>query len=61
MRRDLIVAVSHDLRTPLASLRAMVEAIDDGVVRIHRRCVVTPGRCDARLSNWSRWWMTCSN
>ena len=31
-RRDLIVAVSHDLRTPLASLRAMIEAIDDGVV-----------------------------
>jgi signal transduction histidine kinase len=32
MRRDLITAVSHDLRTPLASLRAMVEAIGDGVV-----------------------------
>jgi signal transduction histidine kinase len=32
MRRDLITAVSHDLRTPLASVRAMVEAIDDGVV-----------------------------
>jgi signal transduction histidine kinase len=31
-RRDLVVAVSHDLRTPLASLRAMVEAIDDEVV-----------------------------
>ncbi len=31
-RRDLITAVSHDLRTPLASLRAMVEAIEDGVV-----------------------------
>ena len=31
-RRDLITAVSHDLRTPLADLRAMVEAIDDGVV-----------------------------
>lgn len=31
-RRDLITMVSHDLRTPLASLRAMVEAIDDGVV-----------------------------
>jgi signal transduction histidine kinase len=31
-RRDLVTAVSHDLRTPLASLRAMVEAIDDGVV-----------------------------
>ncbi len=31
-RRDLISAVSHDLRTPLASLRAMVEAIVDEVV-----------------------------
>jgi signal transduction histidine kinase len=31
-RRDLITAVSHDLRTPLASLQAMVEAVDDGVV-----------------------------
>jgi len=31
-RSDLITAVSHDLRTPLAGLRAMVEAIDDGVV-----------------------------
>jgi signal transduction histidine kinase len=31
-RKDLITAVSHDLRTPLASLRAMIEAIDDGVV-----------------------------
>jgi signal transduction histidine kinase len=32
MRRDLTIAVSHDLRTPLASLRAMVEALDDGMV-----------------------------
>jgi signal transduction histidine kinase len=32
VRRDLITAVSHDLRTPLASLRAMIEAIDEGVV-----------------------------
>lgn len=31
-RRDLVTAVSHDLRTPLAGLRAMVEAIDDRVV-----------------------------
>jgi signal transduction histidine kinase len=31
-RRSLIAAVSHDLRTPLASIRAMVEAINDGVV-----------------------------
>ncbi|MGI8774483.1 MAG: ATP-binding protein [Actinomycetota bacterium] len=32
VRNDLITAVSHDLRTPLAGLRAMVEAIDDRVV-----------------------------
>ena len=30
-RQHLIAAVSHDLRTPLASLRVMVEAIADGV------------------------------
>jgi signal transduction histidine kinase len=32
LRRDLITAVSHDLRTPLAGLQAMSEAIQDGVV-----------------------------
>ncbi|HZB01225.1 MAG TPA: HAMP domain-containing sensor histidine kinase [Actinomycetota bacterium] len=32
IRRDLITAVSHDLRTPLSNLHAMTEAIDDGVV-----------------------------
>jgi signal transduction histidine kinase len=31
-RREVITAVSHDLRTPLASVRAMIEAIDDGIV-----------------------------
>jgi signal transduction histidine kinase len=31
-RRDLVAAVSHDLRTPLTSIRAMVEALADGVV-----------------------------
>lgn len=30
-RRRLIAAVSHDLRTPLASLRLLVDAVDDGV------------------------------
>jgi signal transduction histidine kinase len=30
-RQGLIAAVSHDLRTPLSSLRVMVEAINDGV------------------------------
>jgi signal transduction histidine kinase len=31
-RRQLVAALSHDVRTPLASMRAMMEAIDDGVV-----------------------------
>lgn len=31
-RVELTAAVSHDLRTPLASMRAMVEALDDQVV-----------------------------
>jgi signal transduction histidine kinase len=31
-RRELVGWVSHDLRTPLAGLRAMVEALEDGVV-----------------------------
>lgn len=31
-RRELITWVSHDLRTPLAGIRAMAEALADGVV-----------------------------
>ena len=30
-RRDLVAWASHDLRTPLAGIRAMAEAIEDGV------------------------------
>lgn len=33
MRRDLVAGASHDLRTPLAALRAMLEALSDGVVK----------------------------
>ncbi|MCB9118220.1 MAG: ATP-binding protein [Caldilinea sp.] len=32
LRRDLIAWVGHDLRTPLASVRAIVEALADGIV-----------------------------
>ncbi|HEY8544692.1 MAG TPA: histidine kinase dimerization/phospho-acceptor domain-containing protein, partial [Acidimicrobiales bacterium] len=45
-RRELVAWVSHDLRTPIAGIRAMVEALHDGVVRdpadvadYHRRLV----------------------
>lgn len=30
-RRELVSWISHDLRTPLASMRAMVEALEDGM------------------------------
>jgi signal transduction histidine kinase len=40
LRRDLIAWVGHDLQTPLASIRAIVEALADGVLEeqamIHR-------------------------
>ena len=31
-RRELVAWVSHDLRTPLAGIRAMAEALEDGMV-----------------------------
>jgi signal transduction histidine kinase len=40
-RRELIAWISHDLRTPLAGMRAMAEALEDGVAdqphRYHQR------------------------
>ncbi|MCA1588386.1 MAG: HAMP domain-containing histidine kinase [Chloroflexi bacterium] len=50
-RRELVAWVSHDLRTPLAGIQAMVEALDDEVVSArddvrdyHRRLVVESAR-----------------
>lgn len=31
-RKALVVAISHDLRTPLAALRVLTEAVEDGIV-----------------------------
>jgi signal transduction histidine kinase len=36
-RRDLIAAVSHDLRTPITALRLLADAIDDDVVDAETR------------------------
>jgi signal transduction histidine kinase len=42
-RRDLVAAVSHDLRTPVTSLRVLTEGIEDGVVdeRSRRRYLIS--------------------
>ncbi|MBV6695828.1 sensor histidine kinase KdpD [Kitasatospora aureofaciens] len=39
-RRELIAWISHDLRTPLAGLRAMAEALEDGVAEEPERYLV---------------------
>lgn len=47
-RRELVAWISHDLRTPLAGLRAMAEALDDGVAddpaRYHRQILAQVDR-----------------
>jgi hypothetical protein len=56
-RRELVTWVSHDLRTPLAGLRAMAEALEDDVVtdpatvaEYHRRIRVESDRIVPRAA-----------
>lgn len=44
-RRDFVAWVSHDLRTPLAALRAMVDALADGVVEDEATVAQYLARC----------------
>ena len=52
-RRRLIIAVSHDLRTPIASLRVLTEAVEDRIADqchwLHRRHL--PGPPPLRRNN----------
>lgn len=57
-RRDLVAWVSHDLRTPLAGIRAMAEALEDGVVsdqdtvaRYHSRVRIEADRLTAMVDD----------
>jgi len=57
-RRELVAWVSHDLRTTLAGIRAMVEALEDGVVddpetidRYHRTIGVEVDRLASLVSD----------
>ena len=54
-RRELVAWVSHDLRTPLAGLRAMAEALEDGVAddprRYHRQMRIEVDRLTALVDD----------
>ena len=53
LRRDLIAWVGHDLQTPLASMRAILEALSDGVVdepEMVKRYLITAQRDVMSLS-----------
>ncbi|MBN6050340.1 HAMP domain-containing histidine kinase [Nonomuraea sp. RK-328] len=57
-RRELVAWVSHDLRTPLAGMRAMAEALEDGVVtdratveRYHRQIKLEVERLSAMVDD----------
>jgi len=57
-RRELIAWMSHDLRTPLAGMRAMTESLEDGLVadaatvaRYHRQLRIEVDRLAAMVSD----------
>ncbi|WP_418959594.1 sensor histidine kinase [Streptomyces tritici] len=54
-RRELVAWISHDLRTPLAGLRAMAEALEDGVAadpaRYHRQIRTEVERLTAMVAD----------
>ncbi len=54
-RRELVAWVSHDLRTPLAGLRAMAEALEDGVAtspeRYHKQILVEVDRLSGMVDD----------
>lgn len=53
-RRELTTAISHDLRTPLASVRAMVEALHDHVVEDPAEIERYHGRIRREIERLSR-------
>ena len=57
-RRELVAWASHDLRTPIASMQAMLEAIEDGLVDAG---ATTCRRCASRCGRSRRSSTTCSS
>ena len=55
--RHLLLAVSHDLRTPLTSIRGFAEAIQDGAIEDDGQAADV---IIARRAAWSASLATCS-
>ncbi len=53
-RRSLLANVSHDLRTPLASLQAMIETLQDGALDDRPAALDFLRRMDAEVQSLSR-------
>jgi len=49
MRRELIGNISHDLRTPIAGIKAMVETLQDGAIKDERAAVDFLSRIDGEV------------
>jgi signal transduction histidine kinase len=49
-RRELTAELAHQLRTPIASIRATVEAVHEGVLPVDEETLETLGSQSARLS-----------
>ena len=56
-RRELVAWASHDLRTPLANIQAMLEALQDGLMQ---PAEALP-RSKSRRGGGRRWSTTCSS
>ena len=57
-RRELVSWVSHDLRSPLAAMRAMTEALEDGLADDPP---ATTARSAPRSTGWCAWSTTSSS
>lgn len=51
IKRDFVVNVSHELKTPLTSIKGFVEVLEDGIKGENKRYLDIIGRNTERLSN----------
>jgi len=50
MRRELIGNISHDLKTPIAGIKAMVETLQDGAINDKKAAMDFLTRIDGEVN-----------